>query len=360
MQSGMSDGDDFLPKEGEKRVVNDDESSFSLPISSLSSCSLSFQENKCCCSTGSDKRTGISEPKPSLKMVESRDLNIDSRKIYVELDVDGVQKIHLPKKEEILTQTINVMEHVKVGYGENMEMTVPREAQAVNIHPSRQAQLQEVDSGAAIHETDFFPFCDNTSGCRDRSSMERTGSTAKMVKSCSTSIPATMAGYEPKAIANTEEMVGQQCTLAGSYCERDIVLEDGERDYMQVLVQMLVTERMLTTECKRELNSEQIAHQATKDELNRILLSTAASNKAAATLKEEGGRGSYDDDDDDDAVVVDQGETLNSLTMELKRLATELKVRSGPLSNHPCLPHQSNCLCYHKRVHSPVTLLDRF
>ncbi len=324
VQAELNYDDDFCAEE-EEIYVHCGASPLTPPLSASSSSSLLDEENKRC--STNKKRTATSKSKLPLKFVDSR------QQIHVEEECGGdAQKTPLLKKEETLTQTTIEMEQVRVGEEViNKEMIVLREHQVVYVHPSRQQQkhnqLQEVES-AAIYKVGNPP-CET--GGRSIGSMkravllpERTATTVKMVHSCSTSIPATTDDCGPKATITTEEMAGQQGALAGY--ESEIVVEDGEGGQTQVLIQMLVAAWVLTAECKRELNIERTAHQATKDELNRMLLSSAASNKSeSAILEEEGGRG----DSDDVAVVVGQGETSKSLTMEVQRLASELKVRCG-------------------------------
>ncbi len=307
-----------------------------------------IQENICCSTNNEGKRTATSESKPPLKIVDSRgDLRIDSREMYVEEDGGGYvrKKTPLPKGEASIQTTTIDMEQVRVGEGVNKEVRVLREAHAVHVHPSRQDQLQEVNSVAAIHEVGKKqPHCDSGGrGSMERAVVlsERIATTEEMVHSSSTSIPVTKAGHGPKATNTTEEMPGEQAALVAGY-ERKVVVEDGEGDHIQVLVQMLAEARILTAEFKRELNAERTAHQATKNELNRILLSAAVSNRATSTtLEQEGGRGGYDDA----AVVVGQEETTsNSLMMELKRLASELKVRCGGTAIHVFCTNPTACV----------------
>ncbi len=330
VQAELNHDDDLFVEE-EEIHIHCGASPLTPPLSSSSSSSLLDEENKGC--SANKKRTATSKSKLPLKIIDSKDLRpVDSRRqIHVEEECGGdAQKTPLPKKDDTLTQTTIEMEQIRVGEEVmNKEMIVLREDQVVNVHPSRQKQnqLQEVDSAAICKVgKNSCETGGRSIGSMERAVLlpERTATTAKMVHSCSTSIPATTDDCGPKATITTEQMVGQQGALVGH--ESEIVVKDGEGDQMQVLVQMLVAARVLTAECKRELNTERTAHQATKDELNRILLSTAASDKSeSAILEEERGRGNSDDV----AVVVGQGETSKSLTMEVQRLASKLKVRCG-------------------------------
>ncbi len=279
-----------------------------------------------------NKQSAIPEAK---KIAHARG---DLREMYVKEDGGG----GYVREEEVSTQATTVVtEQLRVGEGVNKKVRVLGEAHAAAVHvqSSRQNQLQEAinSSVADIHEVVKKQYCDDRrKGSMERAVVlpERITTTEEMVHLPSTSIPFTNAGHGPKAMNTTEEMPREQAALAAASKREVIVEEDGEGDdHMQVLVQMLAEARILTSEFKRELNTERTAHQATKDELNRILLSAAASNKArTTTLEQEGGSVGYDDDV---AVVVGQEETTsNSLMMELKRLASELKVRCGGTAIH--------------------------
>ncbi len=312
--------DDFFAEEEENHYAHCDASPLAPPLSASSrSCSLLNEENTCC--NTNKKRAATSKSKLPLTFVDMKDLTVvnSRQQIHVEDECSAdAQKTPVPK-EDTLTQTTIEIERVRVGEEIiNPEMIVLRGDQSVNVPPPPgkqqiQNQMQEVD-GTAIYKV-------------ENGHCETGGGSIGLMKSVVILPERTATTTDdcvPKRTISTEVMTEQQGAL-GDY-ESEIIAEDREGGQMQVLVQMLVAARLLTAESKRELNIEREAHEVTKCELNRILLSTAASNKLESAISEEKGlRGNSDDI----AVVVGQEETLKSLTMEVQRLASELKVRRG-------------------------------